>query len=109
TTNKTRVEDYAAAIGPNTALLFRVHPSNYRMLGFTHRPELGEILELARRARLPVLEDLGSGCLVDLSAYGIRDEPVAQKSIAAGVDRVLFSGHKPPRATQSRNISGRRV
>jgi L-seryl-tRNA(Ser) seleniumtransferase len=106
TTNKTRVEDYAAAIGPDTALLFRVHPSNYRMLGFTHRPELREVLELARRARLPVLEDLGSGCLVDLSPYGIRDEPVAQKSIAAGVDLVCFSGDKLFGGPQAGIIAG---
>src|SRR5262249_49607783 len=106
-TNKTRVEDYASAIGPDTALILRVHPSNYRMLGFTHRPEVTEILELARRARLPMLEDLGSGCLVDLSPYGIRDEPVAQKSIAAGVDLVCFSGDKLLGGPQAGIIAGR--
>jgi L-seryl-tRNA(Ser) seleniumtransferase len=76
------------------------------MFGFTHRPELGEMLELARRARLPLLEDLGSGCLVDLSRYGIIDEPVPQKSIAAGVDLVCFSGDKLLGGPQAGIIAG---
>jgi L-seryl-tRNA(Ser) seleniumtransferase len=80
TTNKTRTEDYASAIGPDTALILRVHPSNYSMVGFTHRPELSEIVELARRARLPMLEDLGSGCLVDLGPYGITKNRWSRKA-----------------------------
>jgi L-seryl-tRNA(Ser) seleniumtransferase len=106
TTNKTRAEDYASAIGPETALILRVHPSNYRMVGFTHRPELGELLELTRRARLPMLEDLGSGCLVDLGPYGITNEPVVQKSIAAGVDLVCFSADKLLGGPQAGIIAG---
>ena len=106
TTNKTRAEDYASAIGPETALILRVHPSNYRMVGFTHRPELSEILELAWRARLPMVEDLGSGCLVDLGPYGITNEPLVQKSIAAGVELVCFSGDKLLGGPQAGIIAG---
>jgi len=94
TTNKTRIQDYAAAIGPQTALLLRVHQSNFRIRGFTHRPPLEEIVGVARAGGVPLLDDIGSGCLVDLRAYGISDEPVAQKSLAAGADLVCFSGDK---------------
>jgi L-seryl-tRNA(Ser) seleniumtransferase len=108
TTNKTKIQDYADAIRPETALLLRVHPSNYRIKGFTHRPELGEMVELARRHRIPLVEDLGSGCLVDLSPFGIADEPIAQKSIAAGVDIVCFSGDKLLGGPQAGIIAGTR-
>ena len=108
TTNKTKIQDYEAAIRPETALLLRVHPSNYRVKGFTHRPELGEMLELAHRHQIPLVEDLGSGCLVDLSPFGITDEPVAQKSIAAGVDAVCFSGDKLMGGPQAGIIAGAR-
>ncbi len=106
TTNKTYIQDYASAIRPETALLLRVHPSNYRVKGFTHRPELGEMLELAHRHKLPLVEDLGSGCLLDLTPLGITDEPVAQRSIAAGVDLVCFSGDKLLGGPQAGIIAG---
>jgi L-seryl-tRNA(Ser) seleniumtransferase len=106
TTNKTRVMDYQKAIGPNTALLLRVHPSNYRMRGFTERPELQELVELAHNAQLPLVEDIGSGCLLDLTPYGIREEPVVQDSISAGADLVCFSGDKLLGGPQAGIIAG---
>jgi len=94
TTNKTRLQDYQNAVGPNTALILRVHPSNFRMQGFTERPELRELVGLAQKTGIPLIEDIGSGCLVDLKRYGIADEPMVQESLAAGVDVVCFSGDK---------------
>jgi L-seryl-tRNA(Ser) seleniumtransferase len=108
TTNRTRIEDYEAAIRPETALLLRVHPSNYRIRGFTERPELAEMVKLARRCRLPLVEDIGSGCLLDLRPFGIQDEPVAQDSLRAGVDLVCFSGDKILGGPQSGVIAGAR-
>ena len=87
TTNRTSVEDYRKAINPQTRLILRVHPSNFHISGFTARPELAELTKLG----VPVYEDLGSGCLVDLRASGIRDEPLVADSIAAGVNIVTFS------------------
>jgi len=94
TTNKTYLRDYEGAISSETALLLKVHPSNFRILGFTHEVELPELVALGRRFDLPVLEDLGSGCLVDLSRYGLEQEPTVQESLRAGADLVLFSGDK---------------
>jgi L-seryl-tRNA(Ser) seleniumtransferase len=108
TTNKTRVTDYQKAIGPNTAMLLRVHPSNYRMRGFTERPELDELVGLAHNSKLPLVEDIGSGCLVDLTPYGIKDEPVVQSSISAGADLVCFSGDKLLGGPQAGIIAGAR-
>jgi L-seryl-tRNA(Ser) seleniumtransferase len=108
TTNKTRIEDYKAAIGPNTALLLRVHPSNYRMTGFTERPDLTAMIELSRGAAIPLVEDIGSGCLVDLRPYGITDEPVVQESIAAGIPLICFSGDKLLGGPQAGIIAGTR-
>ena len=108
TTNKTHIEDYADAIGPNTAMLLRVHPSNYRIQGFTHRPELPQLLDLAHQAGVPLVEDIGSGCLVDLAPYGITDEPSPQKSLASGTDLVCFSGDKLMGGPQSGIIAGAR-
>jgi len=108
TTNKTRIQDYEAAIGRDTALFLRVHPSNYRIRGFTERPGLSELLDLAHRHEVPVLEDIGSGLLADLSRFGIREEPIAQKSITAGVDLVCFSGDKLLGGPQAGIIAGSR-
>jgi len=94
TTNRTRVGDYAAAINERTRLLMRVHPSNFRVVGFTERPGLEELAELAHQHNLPLLEDLGSGCMVDLLPYGVRGEQPAGRSLQAGVDVVAFSGDK---------------
>ena len=108
TTNKTRVEDYASAIGPGTALLLRIHPSNYRIRGFTHRPALDEMVRMARHHQIPLVEDIGSGCLTDLRPFGIAGEPVAQESIAAGVDLVCFSADKLLGGPQAGIIAGAR-
>jgi len=94
TTNRTRIEDFESAVNPQTRMLLRVHPSNFRIVGFTSRPTLAEMVELGRRLRLPVVEDLGSGCLVDLRPYGLEEEPVVSESLATGVDVVAFSGDK---------------
>jgi L-seryl-tRNA(Ser) seleniumtransferase len=90
TTNRTRVADYRAAIGARTALLLRVHPSNFRIEGFTERPSLVALVEAARAGGLPLVEDLGSGCLLESVTW----EPTVQASIRAGVDLVCFSGDK---------------
>jgi L-seryl-tRNA(Ser) seleniumtransferase len=93
TTNRTRIEDYRDAITDRTRLLMRVHPSNFRISGFTTRPTLDELVVLGRERRIPVYEDLGSGCVVDLRPFGI-DEPLVRDSIDAGADLVSFSGDK---------------
>jgi len=107
TTNRTRLADYDRAINERTRLLLRVHPSNFRIVGFTERPSLEELVELGRRASLPVFEDLGSGCLVDLSAYGF-EEPVARASLAAGASVVSFSGDKLLGGPQAGVIAGKK-
>src|ERR1700689_4191761 len=84
TTNRTRLADYERAINERTRLLLRVHRSNFHMAGFTAQPSLAELVKLGRKASLPVYEDLGSGCLLNLSQHGIA-EPVVRESIAAGV------------------------
>ena len=93
TTNRTRITDYRDAITDRTRLLMRVHPSNFRISGFTARPELHELVALGRERGIPVYEDLGSGCVVDLRAFGI-DEPLASESLEAGADLISFSGDK---------------
>jgi len=97
TTNRTRAADYAAAISDRTALILRVHPSNFRLEGFTQRPSLGELIDVGRRFDLPVVEDAGSGCLsgvLNVSDAAVRDEPIISESIASGAGAVMFSGDK---------------
>jgi L-seryl-tRNA(Ser) seleniumtransferase len=94
TTNRTRAGDYAAAINERTRVLLRVHPSNFRVVGFTERPNLKELVDLAHQHMLLLMEDLGSGCLVDLTSCGVRDELPAGLSLKAGADVVTFSGDK---------------
>ena len=108
TTNRTRLADYAGAINPNTKALFRVHPSNFRVVGFTERPTLQELSELAHQHQMPLIEDLGSGCLVDLSPLGIQDEPPVGASLKDGADVVTFSGDKLLGGPQAGLITGRR-
>jgi L-seryl-tRNA(Ser) seleniumtransferase len=107
TTNRTHLADYEAAIGAETRLLMSVHPSNFRIVGFAGRPTLAELVALGRRAGVPVYEDLGSGCLVDLRPYGL-EEPLAQASLAAGADVISFSGDKLLGGPQAGIIAGRR-
>jgi L-seryl-tRNA(Ser) seleniumtransferase len=106
TTNRTRIDDYRAAINERTRLLMRVHPSNFRISGFTAQPELHELAALGRERGIPVYEDLGSGCIVDLRAFGIR-EPLVSDSLSAGVDLVSFSGDKLLGGPQAGILSGR--
>jgi len=106
TTNRTRIEDYRDAITDRTRLLMRVHPSNFRITGFTARPELRELVALGRERGIPVYEDLGSGCVVDLRAFGV-DEPLVRESIEAGVDLVSFSGDKLLGGPQAGILAGR--
>ena len=105
-TNRTRIEDYRAAINPRTRLLLRVHPSNFRISGFTARPELSELAALARERGLPLYEDLGSGCLVSLRDFGIH-EPLVQDSLQAGADLVSFSGDKLLGGPQAGILAGK--
>jgi L-seryl-tRNA(Ser) seleniumtransferase len=107
TTNRTSLADYEEAIGPETRLLLRVHPSNFRIVGFTARPSLEDLVDLGRRRGVPVYEDLGSGCLVDLKPLGI-DEPAARSSFDAGVSLVTFSGDKLLGGPQAGIIAGKK-
>ena len=108
TTNRTRIADYERAINERTRLILRVHPSNYRIIGFTERPSVREIASLASRAGIPSFEDLGSGCLIDLSSYGVKDEPVVAESLKAGISVVSFSGDKMLGGPQAGLIAGSR-
>lgn len=105
TTNRTRVADYTAAAGPRTALILRVHPSNFRIEGFTERPALPALVAAAREVGVPIVEDLGSGQLLD----DLSDEPSVTASVAAGVDLVCFSGDKLLGGPQAGIVVGRRV
>lgn len=94
TTNKTHLSDYENAVGPDTGAILKVHTSNYRVLGFTASVKAGELEPLKRKYKLPLLEDLGSGVLVNLEEFGLEHEPTVQESLAAGADVVCFSGDK---------------
>lgn len=107
-TNKTHLQDYERAINDCTRALMKVHTSNYRIIGFSQTPALAELVELGHRHGLPVIEDLGSGCLLDLKQFGIRDEPSVQDSIRAGVDVVSFSGDKLLGGPQAGIILGKK-
>ncbi|HEU4797082.1 MAG TPA: L-seryl-tRNA(Sec) selenium transferase, partial [Pyrinomonadaceae bacterium] len=108
TTNRTHLADYGRAINVNTRLIMRVHPSNYRIVGFASSPDLSELAMLAHEHDLPLYEDAGSGELSDLSAYGVVDEPPVSESIAKGVDVVSFSGDKLLGSAQAGLIAGRK-
>ena len=108
TTNKTYLKDFETAITSETAVLLKVHPSNFRIMGFTHEVTLAEMVDLGRRYGLKVVEDLGSGCLVDLSRYGLEREPTVQETLKAGADLVLFSGDKLLGGPQAGLILGNR-
>lgn len=108
TTNRTKLADYEKAINEYTRLILRVHPSNYRIVGFTATPTIVELADLAHRHNLFIYEDIGSGALVDLSGVGLTDEPIVADSIAAGVDVVTFSGDKLLGGPQAGIIAGKR-
>ena len=106
TTNKTHLDDYRAAINERTRLLLRVHPSNFRITGFTARPALADLAALGREHSIPVFEDLGSGCVIDLRPYGI-DEPLVRDSLRDGAGLVSFSGDKLLGGPQAGLLAGR--
>ena len=108
TTNKTRLSDYERAINERTALLLKVHQSNFRIIGFTEQVSLEELVALGRKHNLPVVEDLGSGALADVSKAGIEREPMVQESVKAGADLVSFSGDKLLGGPQAGIVVGRK-
>ena len=108
TTNRTRIKDFEAAITPDTALILRVHPSNFRMVGFTEQASLEELVDLGYRHGIPVVEDAGSGALIDLAQFGLRGEPQIQDSIRTGADIVTFSGDKLLGGPQAGLIVGKK-
>lgn len=108
TTNRTKLADYERAISGDTKAVLRVHPSNYRITGFTEKPALTDLVRFAHKNDLILIEDAGSGALMDLSAFGLIDEPVIRDSIEAGVDIVTFSGDKLVGGVQAGMIVGRK-
>ncbi len=108
TTNRTRLSDYEKAMGPETGVILKVHTSNYRIVGFTEEVDLLSLVALGKHAGVPVFDDLGSGCLVDLSPYGLQHEPTVREVLETGVDVVTFSGDKLLGGPQAGLIVGRK-
>ena len=108
TTNRTRLADYERAIGPETGLILKVHTSNFRIVGFTEEADLLSLVALGKKHSLPVMDDLGSGCLIELDRYGLEREPTVRDTLATGVDVVTFSGDKLLGGPQAGIILGKR-
>lgn len=106
-TNRTKISDYERAVNENTKLIVKVHPSNYRIIGFTETPNVAELARLAHEKNIPLYEDVGSGALIDLSQFGLTDEPLISRSISDGADVVTFSGDKLLGGIQAGLIVGR--
>ena len=109
TTNKVRLSDYESALEEKVALVMRAHRSNFKIVGFTEEPELKDIVDVAHKAGIPVVDDLGSGALMDTAKYGLAHEPTVQESLAAGTDIVCFSGDKLLGGPQAGIIIGKKV
>jgi len=109
TTNKTHLEDYASAVNEKTGLILKVHKSNFKMTGFTEEVGLEELVKLGKEKNIPVMEDLGSGNLIDLTKYGLEREPTVQESVRKGVDIVTFSGDKLLGGPQAGIIAGKEI
>jgi L-seryl-tRNA(Ser) seleniumtransferase len=107
TTNKTHLSDYESAINENTGAIMRVHHSNYRIMGFAGEPEIEDLVDVGQKHNIPVIDDLGSGSLVDLKEFGLETEPLVERSIKAGVDVACFSGDKLIGGPQSGIIVGK--
>ncbi len=107
TTNKTRIADYAGAIGPDTGALLRVHPSNFRIVGFTESATTEELVALGEEKNLPVIEDFGSGNLLSLAPFGLANEPTVTESLSSGVHLSIFSGDKLLGGPQAGILIGR--
>lgn len=107
TTNRTRLSDYSETIGPETAAILRVHPSNYRITGFCESVAIADLVQLGKKHGVPVIDDVGSGCLYDLAQYGLAEEPIVSESLQAGADLVIFSGDKLLGGPQCGIILGR--
>ena len=107
TTNRTRLDDYAGAIGERTAAILRVHRSNFAQIGFTESPPLRDLAGLAQAHRILLIDDLGSGSLLDTSRFGLEREPLVQESLRAGADLVAFSGDKLLGGPQAGILAGR--
>ncbi|UCD08126.1 MAG: L-seryl-tRNA(Sec) selenium transferase [Dehalococcoidales bacterium] len=108
TTNRTYIDDFSDAITPSTAALMRVHSSNFQVIGFTHNVTIDELTELGKQVDLPILDDLGSGCFLDTSDYGLAPEPMVQQSVSAGVGLACFSGDKLLGGPQAGIIVGKK-
>ena len=109
TTNRTRLSDYEKAIGPETGIILKVHTSNFRIMGFTEEADLAALVALGKKHRLPVVDDLGSGCLVELDRHGLEREPTVRDCLDAGADVVTFSGDKLLGGPQAGLILGKRA
>ena len=108
TTNRTRLSDYEKAVNKETGLILKVHTSNFRIVGFTEEADIESLVALGQKRRIPVMDDLGSGCLIDLDIYGLEHEPTIREVLAAGVDVVTFSGDKLLGGPQAGIIVGKK-
>lgn len=109
TTNRTRLSDYEKAVNDKTGLIMKVHTSNYRIVGFTEEADIESLVELGKNRGIPVMDDLGSGCLIDLDIYGLQHEPTVHETLAKGIDVVTFSGDKLLGGPQAGIIVGKKA